>query len=104
MKEITARSLNAKPSWRDALPIHPYANAFPMMSESELKEMGKKIKKYGLQLTVAIWDSGVNTEPRYWFLDGRNRLDAMEMAGLAPRLGLPAFEVRASHHSRSCRR
>jgi hypothetical protein len=85
--QITAPSPNAK-SWRDGLPIHPAAELFPMMSEPELKEWGGDIKKNGLKTPIAIYDSGVNTEPRYWLLDGRNRLAAMEAVGLAPRLTL----------------
>jgi hypothetical protein len=81
-------STNSLPkSWRDALPIHPAAELFPMMSEPELKKWGKDIKKNGLKSQVAIYDSGVDTKgPRYSLLDGRNRLAAMEAVGLAPRL------------------
>src|SRR6516164_3490709 len=84
MEKIAAAPANAK--WRDVLPIRPAAELFPMMSEPELKEWGEDIRKNGLQSQVAIYDSGVNTEPQYWLLDGRNRLAAMEIVGLAPRL------------------
>jgi hypothetical protein len=89
--QIAASSSNAK-SWRDVLPIHPAAEVCPMMSEPELKEWGEDIKKNGLKTSIAIFDSGVDTKgPRYWLLDGRNRLAAMEAVGLAPRLALKPF-------------
>jgi len=61
-------------SWRDVLPIHPAAELFPRMSEAELRELGEDIRKYGLREGVALLDGKL--------LDGRSRLDAMEMAGI----------------------
>src|SRR6516164_4912484 len=87
MEKIAAAPANAK--WRDVLPIHPAAELFPMMSEPELKELGEDIKKNRLKTSIAIFDSGFDTKGhRYWLLDGRNRLAAMEAVGLAPRLAL----------------
>jgi hypothetical protein len=60
-------------SWRDVLPVHPAADLFPMMSQDELLALGEDIKKHGLREGVALLDGKL--------LDGRNRLDAMEMAG-----------------------
>jgi hypothetical protein len=89
--QIPTRSSNAK-SWREALPIHPAAELFPMMSEPELKALGEDIKKNGLKTSIAIFDSGFDTEgQRYWLLDGRNRLAAMEAVGLAPQLALKDY-------------
>jgi hypothetical protein len=68
-------------SWRDVLPVHPAAEMFPLMSEAELLELGKDIKKHGLQSPIIMWaadDSGTEAK----VLDGRNRLDAMEAVGL----------------------
>jgi hypothetical protein len=93
--EIAAPSSNSK-SWRDAMPIHPAANIFPMMSEPELKRWGRDIKKYGLKTRIAIHDSGVDTKgPQYSLLDGRNRLAATEAVGLAPRLELKPSSPRS---------
>jgi hypothetical protein len=64
----------APKSWHDALPIHPAAELFPMMSEEELRVLGEDIKKNGLREDVAILDGTL--------LDGRNRLDAMELVGI----------------------
>jgi len=77
-------------SWRDVLPVHPAADLFPRMSEPELRELGEDIKKNGLQVPIVAWISredrdhpGRYREPkRYSLLDGRNRLDAMELVGI----------------------
>src|SRR5262249_6969633 len=61
-------------SWRDHLPIHPAAELFPLMSEPELRELGEDIKKNGLLSPIVIHHE--------MLLDGRNRLDAMELVGI----------------------
>jgi len=61
-------------SWRDVLPIHPAAELFPMMSEQDLRQLGADISKRGLLEGVAVLDGAL--------LDGRNRLDAMELVGM----------------------
>jgi ParB/Sulfiredoxin domain len=68
-----------KKSWRDVLPVHPAAELFPLMSPDELKALSEDIKKNGLQHSVAMWrdDKG-----KLWLLDGRNRLDALELIGI----------------------
>ena len=58
---------------RDHLPVHPAADLFPLMSESELRELGEDIKANGLQSPIAVY--------RGKLLDGRNRLDAIELMG-----------------------
>jgi hypothetical protein len=66
--------------WRTHLPVHPAADLFPLLSESELKELAEDIRKNGgLQQPVKLW--------RRWktkdvvLLDGRNRLDALSLLG-----------------------
>src|SRR5262249_55719558 len=61
-------------SWRDVLPVHPAAELFPLMSPDELRELGEDIKKRGLQIPILIRGDEL--------LDGRNRLDAMELVGV----------------------
>ena len=73
-------------SWRDVLPIHPAAALFPLMSADELRELALDIEKNGLKQPIVLWSPGYyydgeEDRPRY-LLDGRNRLDAMELAGL----------------------
>lgn len=63
-------------SWRDVLKVHPAAEMFPPMGEDELKALGEDIKKNGLRMPVAL------DADKQSLLDGRNRLDAMELVGL----------------------
>ncbi len=59
--------------WRAHPKVHPAADLFPLMLESELKELADDIKQNGLQQPVVIW--------RDQLIDGRNRLDAMTQLG-----------------------
>src|SRR5262249_54491476 len=63
-------------SWRDTLPIHPAAELFPRMSEAELAALGKDIRKHGLTSSIAVWSDGKSPKQ---LLDGRSRLDAVEI-------------------------
>jgi hypothetical protein len=63
-------------SWRDTLPIHPAAELFPRMSGAELAALGKDIRKHGLTSSIAVWSDGKSPEQ---LLDGRSRLDAIEI-------------------------
>jgi hypothetical protein len=58
-------------SWRDHLPVHPAAELFPLMSKDELRELAEDIRDNGLIQGVDIQKGKL--------LDGRNRLDAMEL-------------------------
>jgi len=62
-------------SLRDVLPIHPACELFPLMTPAELRELGEDIKGNGLRRPIAITSDGQ-------LLDGRNRLAAMEVAGV----------------------
>jgi hypothetical protein len=64
--------------WRNVLKIHPAAELFPLMSPEELKELGEDIKKNGPQVPFAVY---VDKDDNVSLLDGRNRLDAMELVG-----------------------
>jgi hypothetical protein len=77
-------------SWRDVLPVHPTADLFPLMSEPELRELGEDIKKNGLQNPIVLFE---DKPGKTFLLDGRNRLDAMELVGIK-------FEVQ-DHKQRS---
>jgi hypothetical protein len=67
-------------AWRDFLRVHPAAELFHMMGQAELKELGEDIKANGLLQPIVLWRDGPDGE--YLLLDGRNRLDAMELVGL----------------------
>lgn len=56
--------------------IHPIADIFPMMSDDELSELAEDIKTNGL-IHPIVTKAGV-------IIDGRNRLRACEIAGIAP--------------------
>lgn len=57
-------------------PVHPVADLFPMMSSAELRELADDIMRDGqIQPVVLLGDQ---------ILDGRNRLAACRLAGVAP--------------------
>src|SRR5262249_46101534 len=68
-------------SWREVLPIHPAAELSPLMSEAELGELGEDIKQNGLRVPLAVYKEQKHLPVQ--LLDGRNRLDAMELVGLS---------------------
>jgi ParB/Sulfiredoxin domain len=84
-------------SWRDVLSIHPAAEFFPLMSPNELRELAEDIKKHGLRSPVmfCLADDGKGR----LLLDGRNRLDAMELIGrkLVNQRDELALDVRYQH-------
>ena len=65
-------------SWRDVLPVHPAAKLFPLMSEEELRELARDIKKHTLRERPVFY---ADPELGICVLDGRNRLDALELIG-----------------------
>jgi hypothetical protein len=67
----------AASSWRDRIAVHP---KFEMMSRGELKVLGNDIKVNGPKHRPMYF---VTRAGRHQLLDGRNRLAAMELAGLA---------------------
>src|SRR5262245_901261 len=68
--------------WRDSLPIHPAAELFPLMPPDELSLLGEDIMKNGLRSPIVLWRA--DDKSRAALLDGRNRLDAIEMAPGTP--------------------
>jgi hypothetical protein len=77
-------------SWRDHLAVHPAAELFPLMSETDpkaLQELAEDIKKNGLQQPIAIRDHpgydrrNPDSAKRRQLVDGRNRLDALALLG-----------------------
>ena len=79
---VNARKPDDAPkSWRDVIKVHPAADLFPMMSETEPRELGEDIRSHGLKNRIVFWGTRLGEES--FLLDGRNRLDAMEMVGLA---------------------
>jgi hypothetical protein len=62
-------------AWRETYRVHPAADVFPMMSDEKLAALGANIKANGLIEPITV--DGDRT-----LLDGRNRLAAMELAGV----------------------
>jgi hypothetical protein len=73
-------------NWRAHLPVHPAADAFPLLSEKGLKELAGDIKRNGVQSELVFWHPPANDEEdvvaKPQLVDGRNRLDALTMLGL----------------------
>src|SRR5215469_352563 len=85
MPERHQRSKKKPKGWRTTLPIHPAAELFPLMSPAELKELAEDIKKNGLVSPVALWQADpTDPDSPLQLLDGRNRLDAIEIAAGSP--------------------
>jgi len=73
--EITAGTSDQPKGWRAFLPIHPAAELFPLMSKDELRGFADDIKN-GLREEISIYH---DQELGACVLDGRNRLDALEL-------------------------
>ncbi|KWO55947.1 ParB/RepB/Spo0J family partition protein [Burkholderia territorii] len=70
----------------DALPVHPWAARFPMRSDDELQAMAQSIAAHGQRLPIVIGDAvlALGDAPTLCLIDGRNRLAACKLAGVAP--------------------
>src|SRR6478736_6505454 len=63
------------PSWREKIKVHPAAELFPLMSPAELEQLTEDVKENRLLVRIVLLPDGQ-------LIDGRNRLDAAERAGL----------------------
>jgi hypothetical protein len=66
--------------WRDHLAVHPAADELPPLPRDELQALADDIKRNGLQSPIVIWGQRF-TDPDAVLLDGRHRLNALEMIG-----------------------
>jgi len=57
--------------------VHPFADAFPMMTDDEMDRLVEDIRQHGQQEACVVNSQGV-------LLDGRNRRAACERLGIAP--------------------
>jgi hypothetical protein len=78
-------------TWRDVLAVHPAADMFPLMSPEELRGLADDINKNGLREHVALVQVGDEMQ----VLDGRNRLDALELLGRE--MTIPKLDHRPSY-------
>ena len=68
--------------WRAHLPVHPAAEDYPLMSEAELEELARDIEANGLLEPIIIFYAENDpSKSKPFLLDGRNRLDALVLAG-----------------------
>src|SRR5262245_19172183 len=67
-------------TWRDRIQLHSAALLFPPLSSDQLRELSDDIKQHGVRSPVTLLKP---TEGSPQLLDGRNRLDAAERAGLS---------------------
>ena len=77
--KATNGNAQAAIDWRKHLAVHPAAEAFPLLSEKELRELASDIKRNGLRSDFVLWRPDDKTRPV--LLDGRNRLDALAILG-----------------------
>jgi hypothetical protein len=72
-----SRSVVVK-SWRDFWKVHPAADVFPLIDADALRKLADDIEVNGLKVPVErrLTANGV------YVIDGRNRLDALELAGI----------------------
>ena len=66
-------------SWREVIKVHPAADLFPLMSETELLDLGEDIKRIGQISPIVFYD---DAELGRCLITGRCRLDGMQLAGL----------------------
>jgi hypothetical protein len=69
--------MTAMKPWREVLKVHPASELFPLMSKDELKALANDIQLHGLRLPVTLITDANGTS----VLDGRNRIDALELNG-----------------------
>lgn len=78
--------LSGAQSWRDLIKVHPAADLFPMMSDSEIDDLAKDIDGHGIKVPLVFWtptrreDLPSRGKNQYlkelYLLDGRNRVEA----------------------------
>ncbi len=69
-------------SWRDVYKVHPAADIFPLLDPDELRQLGNDIVANGMQDPIALWSLTIAGAEDAVVLDGRNRLDSMELVGM----------------------
>jgi len=70
--------------WRDKYREHPAAAVFPLMEGEELDALTQDIRAHGVRVPIGLFverdaNGGV---AKTWLIDGRNRLEAAERAGV----------------------
>jgi hypothetical protein len=90
-------------NWRDHLPVHPLADAYPKVPHEQLVEIGESIRRSGLQFPIILHAKGDPTNPdAFELIDGITRLNSMAAVGLEfkfERFSFPLFYGRRKGHS-----
>ena len=70
--------------WKTIYKVQPSAAVFPMMSEAELGKLAEDIGENGLKVPIVVC-MRANAEGVFetYLVDGRNRLEAAERAGIS---------------------
>ena len=98
LPQPSLKQQTAPTGWRDRLAIHPACELFPLMGEAKLREWADDIGKHGLRERCTIhYDKA---KQRYELLDGRNRLDALELVAKEIFLSVPPDFKSLSHNQR----
>jgi hypothetical protein len=74
--------------WRNKWKVHPVADMFPMLPPEKLKELSDDIKENALLEPYEWWRSPDGEKE---LTDGRNRMEACEMAGVDPGEGIEVY-------------
>jgi len=79
MESIATTAATEQPkSWRAVYKVHPGADVFPL-PEDDLRKLGEDIQVNGLKEPIVLC---TDENEELVVLDGRNRLDAMELVGI----------------------
>src|SRR5258705_10303196 len=69
-----------KPRWRDAIQVHPECEKQPPPRKDTLKGLAVDLAEHGQREPIKLWRG---TEDNVLYLvDGRSRLDALELIGV----------------------
>lgn len=74
-KQSTATAMSG---WRKFKKIHPACDVFPLMSPGDLRALADDIQANGLKFPIETR----RTNDGLFVIDGRNRLDALELLGI----------------------
>jgi hypothetical protein len=65
-------------SWRNTIKVHPACELIPPMPADDVRALGEDILKNGLISPITLWLASKDAQAQ--LLDGRSRLDALELA------------------------
>jgi hypothetical protein len=85
----TTKAIVCHASWRDVLPIHPACELFPPLPPDELRPLAEDILKNNFTSAVVLWRPDPKGQAQ--LLDGRNRLDALELVAGPVTVGAPSI-------------